>query len=1264
MPSVTFNASTTWTFPAAYVPGSLVAQATGEGASGLTGHGGNPHNGGPGGGAGEWAQDTPDGTPGVTVLTITIGTGNTNTDTTITGATNSVTVTAHHGSQGSGTTGGLGGTGSTNAQHNDGGKGGNTASTTNTLTIEGGGGGGAAGSSAGTGAAGGAGGAGSAGSGGTGVSGAGSGGNGSSSTGSAGSAGTAPGGGGGGGAGANAGSSGPGAGKPGQVILTWLEATPASDTGRPVPPGKISPQILAAPEFYPSQIQPIICQGSFSLSPLTFSGQATVQGPLQQSAPPPVPPGRISPQNLQAPEYYPSQLQPVICTGSFALSPLTFSGQAAYGNPPENINASPPPSPPGMQSPMALARPDFTPSQIPPIVCSGNFQLPPLNFGGQIPPVIFYFPQTVMASKVEVLLNGTWTDITNFVYQRANITIQRGRPNESTSIQPSAMTLTLNNRDGRFSPKNQAGAFFPFLTRNTQIRCSLNPTSKTGQVYSGYRYWGEVSVWPPSWDVTGNDVYCQITANGVIRRLQQSSSIGSALYRYYTRLSGDLIPIAYWSCQDATGSTSFASGIPGVAPGTWTGTPSLSSNNVFGGSDALPELNGSVWTFNTGQTGTAPGAGSPVYTTPGVYTFIIPNNVTAITNVFAVGGGGGAGDLSGHNGQDGGISSVSVGSTTITAHGGKGSLGASGNYTNGGLGGTGSTAPLHHDGGAGAAGFLNSGTGNNDGGGGGASGGSSSAGNPGSGITGGLAVTGGGPGGNGSGESGSLQVGSSPASGPGGGGGGDGPGPDFLIASGGGGGGEWAGSNSISVTAGQTVTITVGAAGSGGGGDAANGYAGAAGFSWAVSGTASTVNAIYTRLLLEIPASGGVDGAVLAVLNSASSISTVQLVYHTGGHLELIGKNSGGTTVFDSGSIAAGVDGIPLLISIEMIPSGSNVNWAFYSIPPGIGQTPTTLGSGTVTSAGLAVATSVVVNNGGTDTGQTTVGHIAVQYFAESLATVAAAAGGYAGELAAVRFARLCDEQGIAHSLVGQISDTGQMGPQQDAKLVDLLQAIEDFDRGQMFEPRDFFGLTYRTKASMINQSSVQYDYQKQQISPPIQPVADDQLVRNDVTLTRFLGSSARAFLATGTMSIQDPPNGVGEYSYSATIVAFSDSQLPALAQWIVTLGTVDDYRYPQITIDLSRPENADSFVATADMDIGDFFTIINQPDWIPDNTIKQLDWGYQEEINNYTWRFVINAVPEQPYEQIQPEAPRSQLPLDPPGFISPAAIGRFRRIN
>ena len=49
----------------------------------------------------------------------------------------------------------------------------------------------------------------------------------------------------------------------------------------------------------------------------------------------------------------------------------------------------------------------------------------------------------------------------------------------------------------------------------------MNATSVTAVAYSGFRFFGEVAEWPPHWDVSGRDVFADITANGIWRRMSQ-----------------------------------------------------------------------------------------------------------------------------------------------------------------------------------------------------------------------------------------------------------------------------------------------------------------------------------------------------------------------------------------------------------------------------------------------------------------------------------------------------------------------------------------------------------------------------------------------------------------------------------------------------------------------------------------------------------------------------------------------------------------------
>lgn len=71
---------------------------------------------------------------------------------------------------------------------------------------------------------------------------------------------------------------------------------------------------------------------------------------------------------------------------------------------------------------------------------------------------------------VELFYSGVWNDITADAYTRDPITITRGRPDESTRTPPSTLNLTLNNNDGKYSPRNPRSPLYGLIGRNTPIR--------------------------------------------------------------------------------------------------------------------------------------------------------------------------------------------------------------------------------------------------------------------------------------------------------------------------------------------------------------------------------------------------------------------------------------------------------------------------------------------------------------------------------------------------------------------------------------------------------------------------------------------------------------------------------------------------------------------------------------------------------------------------------------------------------------------------
>src|SRR5258708_25448085 len=55
---------------------------------------------------------------------------------------------------------------------------------------------------------------------------------------------------------------------------------------------------------------------------------------------------------------------------------------------------------------------------------------------------------------VEILINGTWTDISHYVYQRDVITIGGGQPDEGAPTQPPTASPTLHKHHRPFFPPN------------------------------------------------------------------------------------------------------------------------------------------------------------------------------------------------------------------------------------------------------------------------------------------------------------------------------------------------------------------------------------------------------------------------------------------------------------------------------------------------------------------------------------------------------------------------------------------------------------------------------------------------------------------------------------------------------------------------------------------------------------------------------------------------------------------------------------------
>ncbi|MGW4476811.1 hypothetical protein ACWENQ_44770 [Nonomuraea sp. NPDC004354] len=394
-------------------------------------------------------------------------------------------------------------------------------------------------------------------------------------------------------------------------------------------------------------------------------------------------------------------------------------------------------------------------------------------------------------------------------------------------------------------------------------------------------------------------------------------------------------------------------------------------------------------------------------------------------------------------------------------------------------------------------------------------------------------------------------------------------------------------------------------------------------------------NWTQVRWLMHVPVAGDADNQAIITFYTTGSLRRWECHYGTGGTLGLRAYNSGGTLVFDSGDVAGfNVNGKDLLVSVELTQVGANVDWTVGTLEPGAASGLTTSGTTAGQTVGR-VGQIVVSPNGGLN--DVALGHLSVQSESTSLFDLGAQMAAWVGETAGDRIVRLCTEEGVPYVIRGDVDATVQMGAQLPGTLLDLLGECADTDGGILFEPRELLGLGYRTRESLYNQTAaLSLDYEAGHLSPPLEPTDDDQQVRNDITMTRAGGSSARAVLEDGPLSVAPPPAGVGRYDQQMTINPRYDAALPDQASWRLHVATVDETRYPRVSLDVAKQLAEGETALAADiamLDVGDRLTIDGLPAWLPPGQISQLALGFAEFLAHYDWDVGANCVPASPYE-------------------------------
>lgn len=243
-----------------------------------------------------------------------------------------------------------------------------------------------------------------------------------------------------------------------------------------------------------------------------------------------------------------------------------------------------------------------------------------------------YMPDVV----VEIAFNAgystadasrAWTDVSAYVELAEGIDIGFGRSDERSTADANTLTLTLDNRDGRFTAGRAASPYYPNVKVGRPIRVTATPVGGAASV----RFAGYINDWPVEW--TGTDAYAKaiITATSRLARLGLSAGLRSLLEEEI--LSDE--PDGYYPLSEPEGAVSGAD-ISGNSRATLVQYGAGAA--VSFGTSTGPTLDGLPAPTFSGRGLIAPAASS-VYTNP--YTleaFFATSSLAATTPVAAIDG--------------------------------------------------------------------------------------------------------------------------------------------------------------------------------------------------------------------------------------------------------------------------------------------------------------------------------------------------------------------------------------------------------------------------------------------------------------------------------------------------------------------------------------------------------------------------------------------------------------------------------------------------
>ncbi|MGW1405018.1 hypothetical protein [Streptomyces sp. NPDC002403] len=397
----------------------------------------------------------------------------------------------------------------------------------------------------------------------------------------------------------------------------------------------------------------------------------------------------------------------------------------------------------------------------------------------------------------------------------------------------------------------------------------------------------------------------------------------------------------------------------------------------------------------------------------------------------------------------------------------------------------------------------------------------------------------------------------------------------------------------------------------------------------------------HVEMVYRLPTMPGLQTEILRVTVAGAQARTLHVYASTSG-IRLEARDSDGEilgfVVYSESAALTDFVGVWNRLSIFVSDngaSGSRLVCAWRDIADGKWWYVNTIYAGAM---GSVTAVSGSWTSGGTQ--GMTIGHLSVVAVPGTGTTPNSliyngADRAFAREPAVTRLVRLAAEepQLLMASRDGDaVLSSEQMGPQGQAELMTLVSEVVETDGGILYERMDRLGLVYRDRATLYNQApALTLDYAAGQVAPPLEPVDDDSELRNDVTVTRSGGSSGRAVVEEGPLSVLPPEQGgAGVYEEAVTLSLGTDDQAQPIAAWRAHLGTWDEARYPTVRVRLHR--HPELIPAALGLVPGDLIRIVRPPHFTGPGPLDLLVRQIQHQPLPRTWDLTLSCTPAGPY--------------------------------